>query len=155
MCRQQAHAERRTACDALEVAVAGEELALDTDRGGGNQGIDRSDRKSSLRTDTHDSCGLDVIVLVSEEEWKRSNKALIEQEKAATRERDAPAAERRRQPMVEISPDYEFEGPVTFSIMTERVRFAPQGLLGGGPARSNHFIRDPDGNRIEAVTFLK
>ena len=42
--------------------------------------------------------------------------------------------------------DYEFEGPVTFSIMTERVRFAPQGLLGGGPARSNHFIRDPDGD---------
>jgi N-methylhydantoinase B len=41
--------------------------------------------------------------------------------------------------------DYVFEGAVTFSIMTERVRFAPQGLLGGGPARSNHFIRDPDG----------
>ena len=42
--------------------------------------------------------------------------------------------------------DYVFEGPVTFSIMTERVRFAPQGLFGGGPARSNHFIRDPDGD---------
>ena len=42
--------------------------------------------------------------------------------------------------------DYVFEGAVTFSIMTERVRFAPQGLLGGGPARSNHFIRDPDGD---------
>jgi N-methylhydantoinase B len=42
--------------------------------------------------------------------------------------------------------DYVFEGPVAFSIMTERVRFAPQGLLGGGPARSNYFIRDPDGD---------
>jgi N-methylhydantoinase B len=42
--------------------------------------------------------------------------------------------------------DYVFEGDVTFSIMTDRVRFAPQGLLDGGPARSNHFIRDPDGD---------
>ena len=41
--------------------------------------------------------------------------------------------------------DYVFEGPVTFSVMAERVRFAPQGLEGGGPARSNHYIRDPDG----------
>ncbi len=41
--------------------------------------------------------------------------------------------------------DYEFEGEVTFTVMAERVRFAPQGLVGGGPARSNHYVRDPDG----------
>jgi N-methylhydantoinase B len=41
--------------------------------------------------------------------------------------------------------DYVFEGDVQFSVMAERVRFAPQGLVGGGPARATRFIRDPDG----------
>jgi N-methylhydantoinase B len=41
--------------------------------------------------------------------------------------------------------DYVFEGPVTFTVMSERVRFAPRGLAGGGDARSNHYIRDPEG----------
>ena len=49
--------------------------------------------------------------IVNEEEWERSNVALIAQEKEATRARDALAAERRRQPMTEYSADYEFEGP--------------------------------------------
>jgi predicted dithiol-disulfide oxidoreductase (DUF899 family) len=49
--------------------------------------------------------------IVSQEEWELSNEELIEKEKRATRERDALAAERRRQPMTEISADYEFEGP--------------------------------------------
>jgi N-methylhydantoinase B len=44
--------------------------------------------------------------------------------------------------------EYVFEGDVTFSIMAERVRFAPQGLVGGAPARSNHYVRDPDGAAI-------
>ncbi len=44
--------------------------------------------------------------------------------------------------------DYVFEGAVTFTVMAERVRFAPQGLLGGGEARSNHYIRDPEGRAI-------
>ncbi len=34
---------------------------------------------------------------------------------------------------------------MTFSVMAERVRFAPQGLVGGDAARSNHYIRDPEG----------
>jgi len=49
--------------------------------------------------------------IVSEEEWQRSHEVLLAQEKRATRERDALAAERRRQPMTELSADYEFEGP--------------------------------------------
>ena len=49
--------------------------------------------------------------IVSEQEWERSNEELIAKEKRATRERDALAAERRRRPMTEIPPDYEFEGP--------------------------------------------
>ena len=36
---------------------------------------------------------------------------LLAKEKAATRERDALAAERRRLPMVRIEKDYAFEGP--------------------------------------------
>jgi N-methylhydantoinase B len=44
--------------------------------------------------------------------------------------------------------DYLFEGDVRFSIMAERVRFAPQGLFGGGAARSNHYIRNPDGDAV-------
>jgi N-methylhydantoinase B len=32
--------------------------------------------------------------------------------------------------------------------MAERVRFAPQGLEGGGAARSNHYIRDPEGRAV-------
>ena len=54
---------------------------------------------------------MELPQIVSEEEWKRSHDALLVKEKAATKARDALAAERRRQPMVEFSPDYEFEGP--------------------------------------------
>ena len=49
--------------------------------------------------------------IVSEEEWQQSNQALLAKEKQATKARDELAAERRRQPMVEYSSDYEFEGP--------------------------------------------
>ena len=45
------------------------------------------------------------------EEWQQAHEALLAKEKEATRARDALAAERRRQPMTEFSPDYEFEGP--------------------------------------------
>ncbi|MEO5912779.1 MAG: DUF899 domain-containing protein [Luteolibacter sp.] len=49
--------------------------------------------------------------IVSREEWQRESDALLVKEKAATRARDALAAERRRLPMVEIGKDYVFEGP--------------------------------------------
>ena len=49
--------------------------------------------------------------IVSEAEWQRANEDLMAKEKAATRASDALAAERRRQPMMEFSTDYEFEGP--------------------------------------------
>jgi len=49
--------------------------------------------------------------IVGEQEWQRSHQALLAKEKEATRARDALAAERRRQPMMEFSPDHEFEGP--------------------------------------------
>ncbi|MEA2441971.1 MAG: hypothetical protein QOH76_3395 [Thermoleophilaceae bacterium] len=49
--------------------------------------------------------------VVPEEEWRAAREELLAREKEATRAGDALAAERRRLPMVEYSPDYEFEGP--------------------------------------------
>ena len=49
--------------------------------------------------------------VVSEEEWQAARQELLAKEKAATRARDALAAERRRLPMVEFDTGYEFEGP--------------------------------------------
>jgi predicted dithiol-disulfide oxidoreductase (DUF899 family) len=49
--------------------------------------------------------------IVSREEWQRARDQLLVKEKAATRARDALAAERRRLPMVKIDKKYIFEGP--------------------------------------------
>jgi predicted dithiol-disulfide oxidoreductase (DUF899 family) len=49
--------------------------------------------------------------IVSESEWQKARDALLVKEKAATRARDALAAERRRLPMVRIEKDYVFTGP--------------------------------------------
>jgi predicted dithiol-disulfide oxidoreductase (DUF899 family) len=49
--------------------------------------------------------------IVGHEEWQAAHEALLTKEKAATRARDALAAERRRQPMTEFSTDDAFEGP--------------------------------------------
>lgn len=40
--------------------------------------------------------------------------------------------------------DYRPEGDVTFSVLAERVKLAPQGLAGGGPARSARLTQNPD-----------
>jgi predicted dithiol-disulfide oxidoreductase (DUF899 family) len=50
----------------------------------------------------------DIVPLA---DWQAEHERLIRKEKAATRERDALAAERRRMSMVEIDKDYLFEGP--------------------------------------------
>ena len=49
--------------------------------------------------------------IVDKAEWKRAQAELLTKEKAATRQRDALAAERRRLPMMEIRTDSTFEGP--------------------------------------------
>src|SRR6202047_3766221 len=49
--------------------------------------------------------------IVSPAEWQAARDNLLVKEKAATRARDALAAERRRLPMVRIEKDYLFEGP--------------------------------------------
>ncbi len=48
--------------------------------------------------------------VVSQAEWQAAREKLLLKEKAATRARDALAAERRRLPMVRIDKDYVFEG---------------------------------------------
>lgn len=49
--------------------------------------------------------------VVSQAEWQAAHQKLLAKEKKATRERDALAAERRRQPIVRIDKEYVFEGP--------------------------------------------
>jgi len=40
--------------------------------------------------------------------------------------------------------DYTFEGEVQFTVMADRVKYAPEGLEGGGAARACRFIINPD-----------
>ena len=49
--------------------------------------------------------------IVDKAEWQKARDALLVKEKAATRARDALAAERRRLPMVKIEKQYVFQGP--------------------------------------------
>jgi predicted dithiol-disulfide oxidoreductase (DUF899 family) len=81
---------------------------------------------------------MELPQIVSEEEWQRSHEALLAKEKEATRERDALAAERRRQPMMELSADYEFEGPEGRVTLTDLFQRRPQLIV-------YHFWFPPDG----------
>jgi predicted dithiol-disulfide oxidoreductase (DUF899 family) len=49
--------------------------------------------------------------VVTREQWLAARKRLLDQEKKATRERDALNAERRQLPMVKIEQDYRLAGP--------------------------------------------
>jgi predicted dithiol-disulfide oxidoreductase (DUF899 family) len=49
--------------------------------------------------------------LVTKEEWEAAREALLVEEKALTRARDALAAKRRRMPWLAVDRDYVFEGP--------------------------------------------
>lgn len=49
--------------------------------------------------------------VVSPEEWQAAHEELLTKEKEATRASDALAAERRRQPLMEIEKDYVFHSP--------------------------------------------
>jgi predicted dithiol-disulfide oxidoreductase (DUF899 family) len=61
---------------------------------------------------THgDLAELNLPEVVPHEAWLRARLALLEREKALTRQRDALNADRRRLPMVEVTTDYRFDGP--------------------------------------------
>src|SRR5690348_16707054 len=49
--------------------------------------------------------------VVSPEAWAAAHQQMLVKEKAATRARDALAAERRRMPWMAVEKAYEFEGP--------------------------------------------
>jgi predicted dithiol-disulfide oxidoreductase (DUF899 family) len=54
---------------------------------------------------------MELPKIVSPEEWEAANHRIVAQEKALTKESDALAAERRRQPMMRVEKEYEFDGP--------------------------------------------
>jgi predicted dithiol-disulfide oxidoreductase (DUF899 family) len=57
------------------------------------------------------SLAMDKPKIVSADEWNAARKELLVKEKAATRARDALAAERRRMPWTRVDKSYTFEGP--------------------------------------------
>jgi predicted dithiol-disulfide oxidoreductase (DUF899 family) len=82
---------------------------------------------------------MELPEIVTPEEWQRCHEALLAKEKQATRERDALAAERRRQPMTEFATDYEFEGPDGVVTFTELFEGRAQLIV-------YHFWFPPDGD---------
>src|SRR5829696_4542309 len=54
---------------------------------------------------------MDLPKVVSAEEWKAANDQILAREKEMSKESDALAAERRRQPIMRVEKEYEFDGP--------------------------------------------
>src|SRR6185295_12115622 len=75
--------------------------------------------------------------IVSPAEWEKAHKKLLAKEKAATRKRDALAAERRRGPMVAIEKEYVFEGPKGEASLADLFEGRRQLIL-------YHFMFSPD-----------
>jgi predicted dithiol-disulfide oxidoreductase (DUF899 family) len=55
--------------------------------------------------------GMALPEVVTQEQWRAARSALLEQEKALTRARDALSTRRRELPMVEVVKDYRLVGP--------------------------------------------
>jgi predicted dithiol-disulfide oxidoreductase (DUF899 family) len=75
--------------------------------------------------------------IVSQEEWDRARRALLDKEKAATRARDALNTERRELPMVEVTKEYAFEGPDGSVSLVDLFEGRPQLIV-------YHFMFHPD-----------
>lgn len=90
---------------------------------------------------------MELPQIVSEEEWQRSHEVLLAKEKEATRASDALAAERRRQPMMEFSADYEFDGPEGRLTLVELFDGRRQLIV-------YHFWFPPDGNPCGGCTMF-
>jgi predicted dithiol-disulfide oxidoreductase (DUF899 family) len=74
--------------------------------------------------------------IVSQEHWLAARRELLAKEKELTRARDALSAERRRLPMVQVTKDYEFEGPQGRASLLDLFDGASQLIV-------RHFMFDP------------
>jgi predicted dithiol-disulfide oxidoreductase (DUF899 family) len=74
--------------------------------------------------------------IVTRERWLAARTALLEEEKAATRARDALSTRRRELPMVEITKDYRFTGPEGEAGLADLFEGRRQLIL-------SHFMFDP------------
>lgn len=74
---------------------------------------------------------------VSRSEWLAARKALLDQEKQLTRERDALNEARRRLPMVKLDKDYVFDGPDAKASLLDLFDGRRQLIV-------YHFMYDPD-----------
>src|SRR3954449_8318398 len=75
--------------------------------------------------------------IASREEWTAARTVLLAKEKELTRKRDALNIERRNLPMVEISKDYEFDGPEGRVHLVDLFEGRQQLII-------YHFMFDPD-----------
>jgi predicted dithiol-disulfide oxidoreductase (DUF899 family) len=75
--------------------------------------------------------------IATSEEWLTARKALLEEEKALTRQRDALNTRRRELPMVEIVKDYVFDGPSGRARLIDLFDERAQLII-------YHFMFDPD-----------
>ena len=76
-------------------------------------------------------------IIVSREEWLAARQALLAEEKAFTRARDALSARRRRMPWVKIGQPYLFQGPAGAQSLTDL-------FAGRGQLIVYHFMLGPD-----------
>ncbi|HEX2575777.1 MAG TPA: DUF899 domain-containing protein [Aquihabitans sp.] len=75
--------------------------------------------------------------IVSADEWRAARVALLDEEKALTRARDALNTKRRELPMVRIEADYRFEGPGGEATLLDLFEGRRQLVVG-------HFMFDPE-----------
>src|SRR3954462_11052698 len=75
--------------------------------------------------------------VVTREEWLKARTELLAKEKEQTRARDALNVERRELPMVEVTEDYEYEGPEGKVTLLDLFDGRRQLLVG-------HFMFDPE-----------
>jgi predicted dithiol-disulfide oxidoreductase (DUF899 family) len=85
--------------------------------------------------------------VTSQAEWQAALDELRVKEKAATRARDALAAERRRLPMVEIEADCALEGPDGEASLVDLFEGRRQLIV-------YHFMLEPDGDPCEGCSMF-
>jgi predicted dithiol-disulfide oxidoreductase (DUF899 family) len=75
--------------------------------------------------------------IASYDEWRAARVALLEEEKALTRARDALNVKRRQLPMVRVEKDYRFEGPDGPATLLDLFEGRKQLMVG-------HFMFEPE-----------